>query len=222
VARPRVRGEAVWCQPPLPGLDAWVVAVADATEAADASRSITAGSARGGRGGGDGDQGWDGWEARWLREACQQARLQAQRELEALEARLHARRPGGYVVDGWRTRTLVTRLGDLRVRRRLYRGSDGQPHFLLDEHLGWPPRQVLTPAVQSLLVDWAATVPFRTAAQWLERVTAGVVTVSGTTAWRALQAVAQRAKDTEATTHQAWATTGALPPPQGERVVPVL
>jgi hypothetical protein len=80
---------------------------------------------------------------------------------------------------------------------------------------------VLTPAVSALLVEWAATVPFRTAARWLDRVTAGVVTVSGPTAWRALQTVAQRATTAEATTHQAWATTGALPAPQGERVVPV-
>lgn len=81
---------------------------------------------------------------------------------------------------------------------------------------------MLTPAVSTLLVDWAATVPFRTAATWLDRVTAGVVTVSGTSAWRALQTVAQRATKAEATTHQAWATTGALPQPQGERVVGVL
>lgn len=138
MARQRVRSERVWCQPPLPGLEAWVLAVAatpaaDGTDAADASTNEPGWSARGTNSAGS---LWEAWEERWLRDACRQARQQAQRELDALEARLHARRPAGYVVIGWRTRTLVTRIGDLRVRRRRYRAADGQPHFLLDAHLG--------------------------------------------------------------------------------------
>jgi hypothetical protein len=50
VARPMVRSELVWCQPPLPGLDAWVLAVAetdrsDETATADARTTTTAASA---------------------------------------------------------------------------------------------------------------------------------------------------------------------------------
>ena len=136
------------------------------------------------------------------------------------EAALHARRPGGYVVVGWRERTLVTRVGEVRVRRRLYRAPDGGAHFLLDEHLGWLPGQVATPAFAALVVDWATDLPFRTAARRVGEATAGAV--SGSTAWRLLQQVAQRVTAQEAATHATWARTAALPPPVGARVVPVL
>jgi hypothetical protein len=140
--------------------------------------------------------------------------------LAALEAWQHAQRPAGYVVTGWRERTVVTRFGDVRVRRRRYQAPDGAGHFLLDEHLAWGARQVLAPALTALLVEWAATVPFRTAAGWLGAATAGVV--SGPTAWRAVQRVAARVVTTERAVHGAWTTTGALPQPEGQRVVGVL
>ena len=76
------------------------------------------------------------------------------------------------------------------MRRRLYRAPDGTAHFLLDEHLGWLPGQVATPAFAALVVDWATDVPFRTAARRVGEATAGAV--SGSTAWRLLQQVAQR------------------------------
>jgi hypothetical protein len=140
--------------------------------------------------------------------------------LVALEEALHAQRPAGYAVEGVRERTLVTRVGDVRVRRRLYHAPDGASHFLLDEHLGWPAGQVATPAFAALLVDWATDVPFRTAARRVAQATAGAV--SGSTAWRLLQQVAPRVLAQEAVAHAAWAATGALPAPAGERVVPVL
>ncbi len=95
------------------------------------------------------------WEEQSFREACRFASRLAARAIAALEAETHERRPGGYVVEGWRERTLVTRFGDVRVRRRLYRAPDGAAHFLVDEQLGWVPGQVATPAFATLLVDWA-------------------------------------------------------------------
>ena len=121
---------------------------------------------------------------------------------------------------GWRERTLVTRFGEVRVRRRLYHAPDGAAHFLLDEHLGWPAGQAATPAFAALLVDWASDVPFRAAARRMAQATAGVV--SGSTTWRLLQQVAQRVTAQEQATHAAWAATAALPAPAGQRVVPVL
>ena len=106
------------------------------------------------------------------------------------------------------------------MRRRLYRAPDGGAHFLLDEHLGWLPGQVATPAFAALVVDWATDLPFRTAARRVGEATAGAV--SGSTAWRLLQQVAQRVTAQEAATHATWARTAALPPPVGARVVPVL
>jgi len=146
--------------------------------------------------------------------------IRAAQDLAALEAWLAAHRPPGYVAQGWRERTLVTRMGDVRVRRRRYRAPDGTSHFLIDEHLGWLPGQVATPAFAALLVEWASDVPFRAAAQRLAAATAGAV--SGSTAWRAVQQRAGRGTAQEQTTHAAWTTTATLPQPLGERVVPVL
>ena len=215
MARRRVRGAGQWCQPLLPGLAAQLAGPAPGrgTEAAAlAGRGRGARRQRRGRG--------EDWEARCFREACRYGCRLAAGALAAQEAALHARRPGGYVVVGWRARTLVTRLGEVRVRRRLYRGPDGTAHFLLDEHLGWPPGQAATPAFAALVVDWATDLPFRTAARRVAAATAGAV--SGGTAWRLLQQVAQRVTAHEAAAHATWARTAALPPPVGARVVPVL
>src|SRR4029450_12414676 len=102
--------------------------------------------------------------------------------LAALEAWLHLARPVGYAVEGGRGRVLVTRMGDLRLGRRLDRGPDGRAHFLLDEHLGWTPRQVATPSVLALLVDWATDVSFAEAARKLAGATARARTAPRATA----------------------------------------
>jgi len=115
--------------------------------------------------------------------------IRAAQDLAALEAWLDAHRPPGYVAQGWRERTLMTRMGDVRVRRR-YRAPDGTRYFLIDEHLGWLPGQVATPAFAALLVEWASDVPFSAAARRLAAATAGAVT--GSSAWRAVQQVAGR------------------------------
>ena len=196
---------AQWRQPLLPGLDEQLGGPAPAVAPAGAHAD----------GAGDG-----AWEESCFRAACRYAGGLAAEHLAALDARLHAQRPAGYTVEGFRERTLVTRFGDVRVRRRLYRAPDGTGHFLLDAHLRWPAGQVATPAFAALLVDWATDVPFRRAARRVAQSTAGVV--SGSTAWRLLQQVAPRVLAHEAATHAAWAATGALPAPAGERVVPVL
>jgi hypothetical protein len=157
------------------------------------------------------------WEERCYVAGCAFARELAQGLLVALDAWLHLTRPAGYRVEGWRTRVLVTRMGDLRVQRRLYRDVAGHCHFLVDEHLGWVPRSVVTPSVLALLVDWATDVPFAAAARKLAAATAGVL--SGPTVRRHLRRVAARVQTAEVATHAAWETTGRLPQPAGERVV---
>jgi hypothetical protein len=157
------------------------------------------------------------WEERCYAAGCAFARELAQALLLALEAWLHLTRPAGDAVVGWRTRTLVTRMGDLRVRRRLYRRGAGAARFLLDAHLGWTPRQVATPAVLALLVDWATDVPYAQAARRLAAATAGVL--SGPTVRRQLRRVAERVRAAEAAAHRAWTTSGRPPAPAGERVV---
>ena len=157
------------------------------------------------------------WEEHCYAAGCAFARELAGALLLALEAWLHLTRPAGHAVVGWRTRTLVTRMGDLRVRRRLYRDLAGRTHVLLDAYLGWGPRQVATPSLLALLLDWATDVPFADVARRLGAATAGVV--SGPTVRRQLRRVAERVRTAEVATHHTWRTTGRVPEPAGERVV---
>ena len=92
--------------------------------------------------------------------ACADGRARAGARLGALEARLHAARPAGYAVRGVAHPDPGDAHGRRARGRRLYRAADGAAHFLLDEHLGWPPRQAATPACAALLADLAADVPF--------------------------------------------------------------
>src|SRR5438105_4979939 len=183
------------------------------------------GAARGpaprGRGGVDAAAGVD-WEEAAFRDGCAHGRGLALARLTELEAALHEGRPATLAVEGWRTRTVVTRLGEIRVRRRLYRdaGGGGGSVFLLDAHLGWTPKQTATPAFRALLVDWASDVPVDEAARRMGAATAGVL--SGPTVLRQVRAVAGRAQAAEAATHAAWTGAAVLPAEDGARVVPAL
>jgi hypothetical protein len=196
----------------LPGFEEWAALVARGRRGADGAGAGAASQPGGERAGPD-------WEERCYAAGCAFARDLACGLLAALEAWLHLTRPAEYRVEGWRTRVLVTRMGDLRVRRRLYRDAAGASHFLVDEHLGWLPRQVVTPSVLALLVDWATDVPFADAARKLAAATAGVLSLSGPTVRRHLRRVAERVRAAEVATHATWETTGRVPGPAGERVV---
>lgn len=48
-------------------------------------------------------------------------------------------------VEGFRDRTLVTRFGEVVVRRTIYSDGSGNMTFALDDHLGWNPRRQASP-----------------------------------------------------------------------------
>jgi hypothetical protein len=106
-------------------------------------------------------------------------------------------------LEGFRERTpstdsgqaLVTRFGEVRVRRRLYRDPEGQHHFPLDEYLEWQKEQIATPGVTERVVQLAAQVPFRQVVSTLEKLTAGVI--SAMTIHRLVQKVGQKAQGQE-------------------------
>ena len=64
------------------------------------------------------------WEEQSYLEGCAYAREQARRRLKALDDELLGCKPEGLRVEGFRERTLVTRFGEVMVRRRMY--SDGK------------------------------------------------------------------------------------------------
>ena len=108
VARRRVRSTGQWRQPLLPGMAEQVTHV-DGHGLTATETAVLVGGATGGD--------WVDWEEASFREACRYAARLAAVALDGLEGQLHQQRPGGYVVEGWRERTLVTRCGDVRVSR---------------------------------------------------------------------------------------------------------
>jgi hypothetical protein len=159
------------------------------------------------------------WEEECFQIGCAKAREEAQRRLQVLEARLHQQRPQGWMVVGWRERTLITRFGEIRVRRRLYRDRAGAYHWLLDEHLGWARGQVATPSLTQSALELAAQVPFRQAATTLAHLTAGVL--STMTVHRLVQQWGQRAIVAEEAEWRACFERGAVEE-QGQQVVETL
>lgn len=83
------------------------------------------------------------------RAGCEVARAGTVARLKQIDDELLSRGPKGWSV--------VTRFGDVPVRHRLYRDSEGETVFALDEHMAWKPRQLASTSIAELVVD----MPFR-------------------------------------------------------------
>jgi hypothetical protein len=126
-----------------------------------------------------GGQGYESQDWRWEEESyqigCALAQQEAKRRLQTMEESLYQHRPRSWRVEGWRERTLVTRFGEVTIRRRLYQDERGNYHFPLDEYLSWTPAQAATPSLKESVVALAAEVHFREASNILEKLTAGIL-----------------------------------------------
>ena len=158
-----------------------------------------------------------GWEGRIFGQVCEEGQREAQRYLAELEEVLFEQRPAGWVVVGYRERVLVTRMGAVRLRRRLYRDEPGEYHFLLDEYLGLKAYQGATPEMQAMCTKLSAEMSFRKAAEALADWMAGLL--SHSTCWRLLQRTGQAAVRAEAAAVEAVFSRGADVPEGGERRV---
>ena len=157
-----------------------------------------------------------GWEGRIFGQVCEEGQREAQRYLAELEEVLFEQRPAGWVVVGYRERVLVTRMGAVRLRRRLYRDEPGEYHFLLDEYLGLKAYQGATPEMQAMCTKLSAEMSFRKAAEALADWMAGLL--SHSTSWRLLQRTGQAAVDCGKHTRD-WA--GRLRPKKGGRPIAI-
>lgn len=158
------------------------------------------------------------WEQASYQIGCATARQESLRRLHEIEEWLFQRYPKSWHVEGSRQRTLVTRFGEIAIKRRLYRDEEGAYHFLLDEYLRWMPGQLATPSLQESLVELCAQVPFRSAGQTVEKLTAGVL--STPTVYRMVEKTANRALKTEEKDWQGVFERGEIP--LGEKQVPIL
>ena len=158
------------------------------------------------------------WEEKSYQTGCSVARQEALNRLQAIEERLFKVLPLSWHVVAKKERTLVTRFGEITIKRRIYRDDQGKTHCLLDEVLGLPSHQLATPSLQESLVDLCTQVPFRSANQTIEKLTAGVL--STPTVYRLVERTASRAIKKEEADWQAVFEGGAIP--SGEKRVPIL
>lgn len=101
------------------------------------------------------------------------------RALEARDRELVASRPAGSRVHSRRPRTLATTMGDVAFRRTLLLDEAGSTLCPLDEELGLPLGDRVSPAAREFLVTCGADVPFARTARLLGM--AGGSAVSATT-----------------------------------------
>lgn len=149
------------------------------------------------------------WEAALFEEACRLAREWASRLFTAVDEALAEQEGRALRVEGSRTRRILTRLGPIQVRRRLYRDG-ARRRFLLDEAMGWERGKVLSPSLQALALQLVAELSYRKAAQFLD----GLVSqsIGRMTLHRLVQTVGKRASEQEeATRHAVYEADQAAP-----------
>jgi len=155
------------------------------------------------------------WESRVFQQVCVVGQQEATAYLGSLDEALLTQRPSGWVVVGFRERTLVTRFGEVRIQRRLYRDGRGVYHFLLDEYLGQNAHQAATPEMQAMCTMLCGAMSFRKAANFLEQWLVGLL--SHSTCWRLLQRTGQVAATSAAEEVEAVFTRGEVFAQGGER-----
>lgn len=112
----------------------------------------------------------DGIEVAARGAADRLARRLVEELLNGADEALRHRLPRGWRLIGTRERTVVSTVGPLQLRRRLYRDQQDKARLPLDEELQLAPRIRVTPRFQEIAVELCSRVPFGSAAQLLRRV----------------------------------------------------
>ena len=157
------------------------------------------------------------WESKVFQQVCVAGQREASAYLALLEENLFAQRPAGWVVVGFRERTLVTRFGEVRIWRRLYQDKLGAYHFLLDEYLGLNAHQTATPEMQAMCTNLCGEISFRKAADFVEQWMTGLL--SHSTCWRLLQRTGEAAAKGRADEVEAVFSRGDPIAQEGERSI---
>jgi len=101
-------------------------------------------------------------------EACEWAKAKVKQTIEDLDIALSKRRDKGLRLIGNRPRKLITKFGDIRFERRLYREKgSGCYRFLLDEVLKLPVKEAVSETVAKLAFALASVLPYARATELL-------------------------------------------------------
>jgi hypothetical protein len=101
------------------------------------------------------------WEEEIFHWACSLAQEVAKALLESIDEELMKEKDQGLKVECLREHRIITVFGDVRVKRRLYRDSNGDYHFLLDEKMGLDKACHLSPRVKELATFISSHFPFQ-------------------------------------------------------------
>ena len=83
----------------------------------------------------------ENWEEECYQIGCTVAKQVASQYLQEIEQKLFDEHDKALRMKDIKQRTVLTRFGEVNVKRRLYQDRDGNYHFLLDEHHNWRPNQ---------------------------------------------------------------------------------
>lgn len=132
---------------------------------------------------------------------------------QELDRELARIREAGLRMIGKRTRTVLTRLGMLTVKRRYYRDGSGT-RFLLDEALGWGGGQAITPDLAARMLQMSSEKSFRRTAGDLSFFLA--CHISHMLPHRLVQEVGARCARAKSAAAEELFTWGALPECEGQ------
>lgn len=131
--------------------------------------------------------------------------------LEVLDEKLYKERDKTVLRPTHRKkeRTLVSSFGEFTIKRRLYKDlRTGKYRFLLDEALGWEPRQRLTPRLEAMALELGTEIPFRRAAKIIGLLVPGV---SAMTVWNEVRKAGQKAAEEAKAEREAVFVQGQVP-----------
>ncbi|MBQ9002925.1 MAG: UPF0236 family protein [Eggerthellaceae bacterium] len=149
------------------------------------------------------------FERRALEVARRSAAEAMSAALEARDRELVASRPQGSKVHSHRARTLATMTGDVRFVRAVLLDDAGSTLYPLDEELGLPMGDRVSPSMREFLVTCGADVPFERTSRLAEM--GGGSRVSGTTVMRSVRRAGEAIAASEREAARALFSDGVAP-----------
>jgi hypothetical protein len=101
------------------------------------------------------------WEEEVFKWTCSLAQEVAKALLESIDDDLVRQKEGSLKVEALKWHRVVTVFGDVRIKRRLYRDSNGRTCFLLDEKMGLDKGCQVSPKVKELATFISSHFPFQ-------------------------------------------------------------
>lgn len=155
-------------------------------------------------------------EKKILNSAMEWAREVFELVLEQIDSLIQRYRSASLHIVHKRNTWYRTRLGLIRVTRRQYQGEDGKYRYLLDEAMGMAKYRHTTVAVEEIVCQLAAEMPFRKSAEFLNRTTP--VDLSHQTIHRLVQSAVAHSQNAADTATTRFSQTGEQPQSKNRKV----